>query len=459
MRDNKPPKGGLFVLGAAAAALLLCSCAGPSISVEKKLNSLIAAQNYSGADSYLDGVKHTQFGKKNAVLYYLDKGAVEHYGGWYAKSDRDLAAAEHRMEDLYTKSVTKMAGTLILNDNTMPFAGTPYDRVLEHILRSLNYSLRGDIDDALVESRKVELFLDNLNADAGKSDIYKDDAFARYLDALYYSDEGMNDDARISMDAAKKAYGWYAGDYNTPMPQFPPLGQDQITPDTGELVFIHYNGVAPRKISKTVQVAWGDALVALKKDRQEEDRDPRVGNALRAGLLGNAITVAYPEYVQDHFSIVSSDVLVDSRPAVDTQLAEDVSAIAFKSLKDNMPLIMTRAIARATVKFILAKTASDAAADYCDKKFGTGNLQDLSCRMLSRGAAFGLAAGTEAADTRCWTTLPSQIRIAREELPAGAHDVTVQFRDAAGGVVMSHVFKDVVIKPGKRTYLAFRTAL
>jgi len=458
MRAHKPPKGGLLILLALAAGAL-CSCAGPSTGVEKKLNTLIAAQNYPAADSYLDHVKYIQFGKKNAVLFYLDKGAIEHYGGQYSQSDQDLATAEHRMDDLYTKSVTKMAGMLIFNDNTMDYAGAPFEHVLEHILRSLNYALQGDIDDALVESRKVELFLDNLNANAGSANIYKDDAFARYLDALYYSDEGMNDDARISMDAAKKAYGWYAADYNTPMPEFPPLDQDQITPNTGELVFIHYNGVAPRKISKTIQIAWNDALVALRQDRQEENRDPRVANALYAGFFGNAITVAYPEYVQDRFSIVSSDVLVDSQPAVGTQLAEDISAIAFKTLRDNKALIMTRAIARATVKFILAKTAADAEAGYCDKKFGTGNLGDISCRALGRGVAFGAAAGTEVADTRCWTTLPSQIRIARLELPAGKHDVSVQFRDAAGALVETRTFKDVTINPGKRTYLAFRTAL
>ena len=78
----------------------------------------------------------------------------------------------------------------------------------------------GRPEEALVESRKVERFLQELRDKLGTKRVYKDDAFARYLDSLLYEDMGKRDDARISLDAARAAYKWYASDYNTPEPAF-----------------------------------------------------------------------------------------------------------------------------------------------------------------------------------------------------------------------------------------------
>src|SRR5205807_1189644 len=133
------------------------------------------------------------------------------------------------------------------------YAGEPFERALTNVFRALNYVFLGKPDEALVESRKVELFLDELNRGMGRRSAYKDDAFARYLDALLYEDQGQPDDSRISMEAAGQAYQWYASDYHVPPPSFDLTGDR----GSGELVFIHYNGVAPRKISKSFQVAWG----------------------------------------------------------------------------------------------------------------------------------------------------------------------------------------------------------
>jgi hypothetical protein len=357
------------------------------------------------------------------------------------------------MEELFTKSVTKSAGMLLLNDNTVDYAGEPYERALTNVFRALNYVFLGQPDEALVESRKVEQFLQQLNDRLGGKKVYKDDAFARYLDALLYADQGKSDDARISKEAADAAYEWYAKDYNTPAPRFE-LAKPQGA--SGELVFIHYNGVAPRKVSKTFQIAWGEAVALV---RQSDDpQKQQFENGLRAGVLGHAITVSYPEYTQDPYAIVSSRVEAGGASG-DTQLMEDVSAIAFKTLADRNALIKTRAVARATVKFVIAEAISKAEADACAKKYGAGSWQCLVQDTATRVAAHGAAAATEIADTRSWGTLPSQIRMARLKLPAGRRDVEVSFRDAAGSVLSSHVFKDVEIKNARRTYISYRTAL
>jgi hypothetical protein len=425
-------------------AAALSACGGPSQSSKKSLNALLAAQDFAAAETRLRTLKQVQYGRKNAVLYHLDLGAVLHYAGKYKESDQQLGAAEDRMKELYTKSVSKTAGTLLLNDNTTDYAGEAFERALTNVFRALNYVFLDQPYEAVVEARKVEQYLTELHSLRGKKSVYKDDAFARYLDSLLYADIGKSDDARISYEAAQAAYRWYASDYNTPLPRF---DLDEKEPGSGELVFLHYNGLAPIKVSKTFQVAWGQGLAAVEATKGDDEESARALNAVRGGLLGNQVTVSYPAYEQPPFSIAASEVLVEGKSAV-TLVMENISAIAMKDLADRIALIKTRAIARATVKFILAKAAEDAVA----RKYGKG--WGLAAKMLASGAA----AASETADTRGWTTVPAQIRMARMRLREGSHNVRIDFKDGAGRTVSSQVFKDVKIEKNRRTYLHSRTA-
>jgi len=235
---------------AAALALFLAGCSGPSGSYKRRINAEIAAQNYAQAERDIDQAKEREYGKKNMVLYYLDKGTALHHEGKYGESDAAFDQAEQRMVELYTKSITKAAGMLALNDNTMDYAGEPFERALTNVYRAFDWLFQGQIDEALVEARKVGLFLDELNRTLEGKATYKDDAFAQYLSALLYADAGRLDDARISMEAAMTAYGWYQSLYGSPTPHFEFPQEIQKTPH-GELVFVHFNGVAPIKVSKT----------------------------------------------------------------------------------------------------------------------------------------------------------------------------------------------------------------
>ncbi len=442
----------------ATALVFLTGCAsGPSGASKRAVNAYLAAGDYGAAEKYLDSVKESQYGRKNAVLYYLDLGTVLHHEGKYKESDDAFNLAEERAQELYTKSVTQAGGMLLLNDTTMEYAGEPFERALTNVFRALNYVFLGQPDEALVESRKVEVFLDELGRHYEKDHTYKDDAFARYLDSLLYADSGKADDARISRDASEAAYGWYTSLYRMSPPRFelPALAGAR----DGELVFIHYNGVAPRKVSRTWQLAWGEALFLARSSGDTEMSGGQVQNALRAGVAGHAVTVAYPDYVQDPFRVVSSEVEVDGgQERASTLLMEDISAIARRDLQDRMAMIKARAVARATVKYILAEAAAKAADRQCDKQFGLDTMGDRLCRAAARGLAHGTAAATEIADTRGWAALPAQIRMARVRVPAGMHDVAFTFKDASGNVVSTYTAKGVTISKGKRTYLSYRTA-
>lgn len=438
-------KGGAFLFP--LAALLTCACSGPSGEMRKQLNAQLAQADYAGAEARVEHAKLASYGAKNQVLYYLDLGAIQHDGGKYRESDQSLSVAEGRMDELFTKSVHKEAGRFLLNDNTVDYAGERFERALVNVYRALDYLFLGDRENALVEIRKLSRLLQEYaDTYGGSGTAYKDDAFAQYLSSLLYADAGQDDDARIAMDAAKRAYRQYASAYGTPTPALdgPPLDDG-----SGELVFIHANGVAPRKESRSFQIAWNEAVAAVNSTRNDEAQSGQAINAIRAGMLGHAITVAFPVFVQDPFSIAGSAVSADGRSA-ETQLAEDVSAIARKDLSERQALIRTRAVARATIKYVLAK----AIVDEAKRKYGAGSLQAIAAQVTTSA----VAAGTEVADTRGWGTMPAQFRVARLALPAGDHQITVQYRNASGAVVLTRTFP-VKIRAGRRTYLHDRTAL
>ena len=437
--------------GGAVAFLLplLAACGGPSGSMRKQVNAKLAARDFPGAEAMTVAAKEGSYGRKNQVLYYLDLGAIQHDAGKHKESDLSLDKAERRMEELYTKSVTRAAGTLMLNDNTTEYAGERFERALVNVYRALNYVFLNDIEDALVEVRKLSRLLQEYaDVYGAKSTAYKDDAFAQFIASLLYEDDGKPDDARIAREKSRRAYELYVKAYGMPAPRLEPVGS---RPGAGELVFLHYNGVAPRKVSKTFFIAWREALTALDATKDDEAESGQARRAVAAGLTaGKSVAVAFPDYVQDPYAIAGSAVEAAGVSAP-TELAEDVSAIARKDLEERLGVIRARAIARATTKFIIAKAASDAMA----KKYGKNSWQT----MLTQAGSAVASVATEIADTRAWATLPAQFRVARLYLPPGTHDVTVTYTGPTGAHLSNQTFKGVTIRKGRRTYLRDRTAL
>ncbi len=431
------------LLLASIAAAAATGCAGPSAAQKKQVNAFLAAAQYDQAVAQIDGARD-DYGAHNAVLYALDKAAVLHVARRYQESDALLDDAEQRMDALYTRSISKAAGTFILNDNTEEYGGEVYERSLLHVLRALNHTFLLRLEDALVESRKVSSLLAEVADKYSRNPTYKDDAFAHYLAAMLFEDAGRADDARIARELSKASYDTYRAAFRTAPPRFGPV---LTSDDQGELVVLHYNGVAPRKVSQTIQVAWNDALVAIRASKDAAG-DSKAVDAALAASFSDAVTVAFPALVQDPYRIASSRVSVAGMSAT-TQVVEDIAAISHRALDDRIASIRARAIARAAVKFALAKATEEVVKRSAGSGWG----------MLAGMAARAGAAATEVADTRGWATLPAEIRMVRVPVPAGVHTVRIDHFDARGVPVGSDLLEGVEILSGKRTYVHVRTAL
>ncbi len=429
--------------------LFLSSCA-PSIQHYTWINNYLYQGQYTEADSALEKSKSV-YGIRNEVLYHLDRAMVLHLAGRYSESNSFLDRAESRMEELYTRSITAEAGAMLTNDNLLPYEGEDFEKVMVNVMGALNYVYLHQWDDALVEARKIDHKLNTFNDKYDKKNVYKEDAFARYLSGLLYEVKDEYNDAFIAYRKAYETYEVYEQDYGTEVPPplpgdllrlteslhldeehnvyrntFPDVSwmpQDQRTGE-GEIIFISLDGHAPVKTDYFMDVPIPDS---------------------KGGIY--PLRIALPKFVMQPDELGYVEVtLFDSGGKVASQemfLAEDIAAIAVKNLEDRIGRITAKAIARATAKYLASlevrkKVKEDTVADFL-VRLGT----DI------------YALASEQADKRSWQTLPAQIRMARLAVLPGSYTLIAEYYTAGHRLLMKKSYP-VMLLAGEKTFLSNR---
>jgi hypothetical protein len=144
MRFFKP-----FFLGGISAFLIL-SCAGADIYGEIDPEARSAAYSYALLSPEDEGPQKTVYTTKEAVLFHLDQGVIEHYARFWENSSQDLEIGERLIEDAFTKSVSQEVSSFIINDTSKDYAGEDYEDLYINVFNALNYYHRDDLEDALV---------------------------------------------------------------------------------------------------------------------------------------------------------------------------------------------------------------------------------------------------------------------------------------------------------------------
>lgn len=437
----------------------LAGC-GPPVQQYVQVDNLQARQQFAEADAVI-GKHESDYGERNAVLYDFDRGMMLHLAGRYAESNQYLARAEDRIDRLYTKSVSAETGAMLTNDNTLPYEGEDFEKVMINVISMLNYVYLDEWDDALVEARKVDHKLELFNDQYEKKNVYKRDALAQYLSGILYEAKGEVNDAFISYRKAYEAYGDYRKDYATPLP--PPLPADLLRttaslgfteehqdylkrfPDTqwipekklqseSELVFISYTGRSPIKedFFITAPIPDGHGGTYL----------------LRVALPK---FVALPDKVGTaEVNLIPADGEAGSGGVVSQRLflAEDITAIAKKNLEDRLGRITAKAIARATAKYMASRAIRN------EMSHGKGG--ESLAGMLAEVGTNIYSLASEQADKRSWRTLPDRIQMARLAATPGRYTVAVEYYDHTGGLIERKTFPAITLKAGEKRFLGYR---
>lgn len=430
-------KARIWVLG---LAVVCSACAAPSLRYKSDVQKLMASGKLEEAAGHIEDKKNKMYAAKDVHLYALDKAVLLHDAHQPAQSDALLSQAQDRIEDLYTKSATATLGKVVVNDLTTPYDVADYERAFTYFYRAMNFLEEKNVQDAAVEARKAVFFLDDLRG--RKKSGYTDDPFIQYVASLIFESVGQLSDARISRQNAENAYR----KQGLSLPHFTvPAEADQL----GEIILFHYNGRVPLKKTQTLQLAW-DRAISIASSPQETRYQvaPEVKNAVYAGLMGSAVTIALPALEPQHYAVRSSMAVIDGQQYPLAKMT-DLSFLARQDLDENMPGIWFRTVTRAIVKRIAAVQARHAAQQSREDR-NVGDFAEMIVSVL--GAAF------EKADTRQWFTLPAEVHLTRIFVSPGTHEIRLFLKDGNGNIVGEKIFKNVTVGRGERVFLHHRSA-
>ncbi|SMO35742.1 hypothetical protein SAMN06265379_101237 [Saccharicrinis carchari] len=427
-----------------------------------QLQNYITQGNFSAADKLLNQNKKGEDGI-NRVLYYMNKGMVNFMLGRHQESNRYFEKADLYNED-YRKSLGSEALALISNPMVKPYKPEDFEAVMVHYYKSLNYLMIGQYENALVECRRINIQLQQLNDKYKKhKNKYANDAFAHNLMGMIYDASGDKNNAFI---AYRNAFNAYDQEYRELFGIAPPqqlkkdllrtayqvgfmeeyrsyqdkFGMEYIPDSTasGSLIFLWMNGFGPVKSEWSINftnTGFNNGWINLTNDDYGLSFPIYVGNrkAQEQNAFKNLsfLRVTFPKYVERK-PVFSHAYLQSDKQKYPLELSQDINAIAFQSLKDRMARELANSIAR-----LATKKALEALANQENQNIGT---------VLSI-----INAMTEKADTRNWQSLPYAIHYARIPLSEGNHQLSLQMQ---GGQQESTDFT-FEIQKGKTTFFTY----
>ncbi len=425
------------------------ACA-PSLKHHERLDRYLSAHQYEEAAQLVKENKKG-YGERNAVLYDLDRGMLLHLSGKYEESNTFFEMAKTKIERLYTQSLVANVGALISNDNLLPYVGEDFEKVMVHLFSALNYAALSQWDEALVESRQVDALLNRLNDNHEKKNVYKKDAFARYLAGVLYEARDEVNDAFISYRKAYDVFKSYQKDYRTPFPER--LGFDLLK--TADALFLEeefttYKNKFPKAAARfplTKRRKEGEVIVLAYAGRSPIKEDFFIATPIPNGEGGiYLLSVAMPKFVDRPSRVEHVEIILRKGETILTtklDLLEDITAIAKKNLEDRVGRITAKAIARATTKYLATRAVR--------RKIAPQKGDPLGELIGMIGNVYSVA--TEQSDKRSWRTLPGQIYLGRLLLPGGHWDAEVRYTTGQDVLVETRHFPNLEIEPKKKRFL------
>lgn len=402
----------------------------------------VYAGDFASANKLLADDAKWEKQKRNQLLHYLNKGTVLFMEGQHEASNIYFRKADYLVED-FNKDVGDFAVTLLVNAKYSNYGGENFEQILIHYYTALNYLALNKTDEALVEGKRMLAKMQRITDSYKSQNKYKRDAFAHNLLGMIYDIRGEYNDAFIAYRNALEIYKEdYIKHFDLDIPlqlkkdiirtanrvgffdeqlayekEFN-LKLEPIQDDMANVLFFWNNGLGPIKQQNafnimihpagngTVNLVNSELGISLswpvsdKNDRQDM-------------LDMNFIRLALPKYVT-RVPVYNSAILVANNNRYQLQMAENINAIAFKSLQDRMAKELAIGIGR-----VIAK------------QLAVHQLKKNKDQQGFAAAAMIYGAVSEQADTRNWQLLPYAIHYARLKIKPGKQQIKFMTNDGS----------------------------
>ena len=385
----------------------------------------------------------------DALLRQLNLGLTSYYAAQFARSAAVLDTAALLADDRITASVSKDALALMSNDMARPYQPRRTERLFVPYYAMLAYTRLDQWEDAAVEARRLVALLAQYadDRDDGERALH---ASLHQLAGAVFERAGERGDAIVAYRAARALAPALALPDSAPVP---------TTGASGELLVVVERGFVAHRTTETMEIQLGtddrDSLRLLGHEHApilQKAAESRDGWGL-IRKVSSLPTLAMPTYGTSrrhssgddgndyHLTIAFPALRRSARPwGGSPRLAVDgdtlgrvgvVSVVDDASAADEhreRSSIVARAVARAAVKYAVAKAIKDKQGEVA------GTLANLGASLLER------------ADVRSWHLLPQEITLVRMRLPAGAR--VVRLRIGEGSATRTVELGTIVVHAG-----------
>lgn len=466
----------------ASVSLFFYSCAGRTALRLEKLEDVVRNGDYLTA---IEAIKKNpkMYGKTNSFLYYMDIGVLFHYAGLYDSSTVYLQRAADIHHELFARSVTNEAAAVMVNDLVRPYRSKPYEIVLMHQIIALNYLVQGKTDEALVETRRVQLLLDEWDRKDKSESKYSSDPMFHFLSSIAYDAAGEFDNAAISLFKSVQAfqggplqlpsrikdYAYYqlllndrASDVEllNLEAELPQSDITELGKNKSEIVIIGYGGKGPALDENVWSGTYiKDGYLVLKhtapngvvetintlapplpETQKEREKDEKTSSGTTFHIKFALPVIKVSPSKTESFSVRCSGIDQPFKSIVINDLEKQLQ----KYLLDTR----SATVARTTVRVVLRTIASQRAKARIQTESPFANL------LLNIGTDV-LTDQLERADTRSCFLIPQTVQIVRIPVKPGTYTLDVAAHEKSGAVINSRQFSDITVKSREKKYLIF----
>ncbi|NUQ92638.1 MAG: hypothetical protein HOQ26_06970 [Gemmatimonadaceae bacterium] len=415
-----------------------------------------------------------KFAPGDELLAALYRASALYYAGRFDTSGVALDRAAALADDRYTKSVSRNLLAAVTSDGALPYEPSQTERLMMNYYGMLDFLRRGDAEGAAVEARRVSALLESFDSRKDSVDV-RTRALLNYLAGAAFEAAGEKNDAAVSYRVARAL----VGDSALPFPAEPKKPRRQrgaaraaTEPPTGEVLVVVEPGYVAHRVPRLVLVpvtqeefdkfggkpeetaaaaaaisARAMLWIATDQDRflwhdEDDDRELRVRDDSRE--IAYLLPVAWSSLQRPWHPAWRASLVVDSTTRRPFGVNADLCDAVANDFRRARAASFARGVVRAGLKLALAKTAADKIEDRKGELAGT----------VARWATDAINVLTERADIRQWRLLPGELSVVRLTLPAGAHDLAIDYATGAGGAPRRIALGRVEVIPGK---IAFAT--
>lgn len=397
------------------------------------------------------------------LVFALDAGFTTFYAKDYEAASSYLAQAEALIQDRYTKSISQDISSYVVNDLQKDYPGELYEDVAVNIFSALAYYNNGNLDDAMVEIRRVnnklvDFELNIKKQEKGLVDVllaftpnpfqdlpsglgttsYHYSPLATYLSMVFYNMKGDSSNAKVDYSSLKD-HQYYVSeeDYNIPA-------------GSGRLNIVSFEGL----IAAKEEEAKMSSLVGLKGINFSLLKKTVSHKVVWPRIKGNA----------DNTAVQSATVYVDGKQATTLSMIESFTQDAKDSLDMTVRTTYLKSYYRGLTKMTAAYAASEAALRAAKDKIGSISASGIAGAIAKKAAevafnkvedsvyaSLNAINDTEVADTRMGNYLPSQASVGGVTLSPGSHEVRIVYSLKNGRTIED--VQTVEIVAGKNTIL------